>query len=228
VVLIAAELLVGALTGRYPFLDPRTSLFFTALLTVCGALGVAGAVTWSARRLAHPPARGRAHGRGRGPARPGRARRRDAAAPAQHRAPAGRLRPRAPPAGRRRGGGLGGLVPLRLLLAGSADVRPHHDPDRGPVPGPVPRPRRPGADRPHQAPDLVFGAVREAAARTGSGRVWLVAAESGDRSSAQIKSLDEIGQIVRRPLPRLALVDGTDARAPSQPRSSRHRTPPTP
>jgi hypothetical protein len=76
-------------------------------------------------------------------------------------------------------------------------------------------------------PDLVFGAVREAAARSGSGRVWLVAAESGDRSSAQIKSLDEIGRIVRRPLPRLALVDGTDAKAPSQPRSSRHRTPPT-
>ena len=62
-------------------------------------------------------------------------------------------------------------------------------------------------------PDLVFGAVREAAARSGSGRVWLVAAESGDRSPAQIKSLDEIGQIIRRPLPRLALVDGTDAKA---------------
>jgi hypothetical protein len=55
VVLIAVELLVGALTGRYPFLDPRTSLFFTALLTVGGALGVAGAVTWSARRRATLP-----------------------------------------------------------------------------------------------------------------------------------------------------------------------------
>ena len=77
-------------------------------------------------------------------------------------------------------------------------------------------------------PDLVFGAVREAAARSASGRVWLVAAESGDRSPAQIKSLDEVGQIIRRPLPRLALVDRTDAKTPSQPRSSRHWTPPTP
>jgi hypothetical protein len=82
-----------------------------------------------------------------------------------------------------------------------------------------------------------------------------VAAESGDRSSAQIKSMDEVGQINRRPLPRLALVDGTDAKAQanlaeplaepcaadvvelaakpddaaeSLPCSSRHRTPPTP
>jgi hypothetical protein len=50
VVLLAVELLVLGLAGRYPFLDPRTSTFFTALLTVCGALGVAAVVTWSARR----------------------------------------------------------------------------------------------------------------------------------------------------------------------------------
>jgi hypothetical protein len=56
-------------------------------------------------------------------------------------------------------------------------------------------------------PDLVFGAVRKAAARSRSGRVWLVAAEAGDRSSAQTRSLNEIGQIIRRPLPRLAVVD---------------------
>jgi hypothetical protein len=62
-------------------------------------------------------------------------------------------------------------------------------------------------------PDLVFGAVRRAAARSSSGRVWLLAAEAGDRSSAQIKSLNEIGQIIRRPLPRLAVVDRPEERA---------------
>jgi hypothetical protein len=32
---------VGAAGQRYPLLDDRTSLFFTTLLTVCGAIGIA-------------------------------------------------------------------------------------------------------------------------------------------------------------------------------------------
>jgi len=55
VCLLAAELLVGAVAGRYPFLDERTGLFFTTLLTVCGALGIAAVVAWSARRWATLP-----------------------------------------------------------------------------------------------------------------------------------------------------------------------------
>jgi hypothetical protein len=50
VCLLAVELLAGAIAQRYPFLDDRTSLFFTTLLTVCGALGVASLLVWSARR----------------------------------------------------------------------------------------------------------------------------------------------------------------------------------
>jgi hypothetical protein len=64
-------------------------------------------------------------------------------------------------------------------------------------------------------PDQVFGAVREAAARSGSGRVWLVAAESGDGSPALVASLDEVGRITRRPLPMLAIVDETEGQAAS-------------
>ena len=49
--LLAAELLVAAAAHRYPLLEERTSLFFTTLLTVCGALGIASVAAWSARRL---------------------------------------------------------------------------------------------------------------------------------------------------------------------------------
>jgi hypothetical protein len=48
--LLAGGLVVGAVGQRDPFLDDRTSLFFTTLLTVCGAIGIASVVAWSARR----------------------------------------------------------------------------------------------------------------------------------------------------------------------------------
>src|SRR4029450_10113922 len=127
VVLLAVELLAAGIAGRYPFLDPRTSTFLTTLLTVCGALGVAAAVAWSARRpatlaLGVALARG---GGGVGAARPGRAPWRHAPAAAQPPPPAGGVRPRPPPAGRHDRGRLGGQLQLRLLLAGAAHLRPH-------------------------------------------------------------------------------------------------------
>jgi hypothetical protein len=228
VVLVAAELLVGALTGRYPFLDPRTSLFFTALLTVCGALGVAGAVSWSARRRATLPL--------------GVALTVGAAVLLAQGAHAGAMRPLPLSTVRQQVDYvLAHRQPGDVVVVGWAASFPfaYYWPER-PTFAPTTIPtavlfqvQYPDRDDlvligRTKRPDLVFGAVREAAARSASGRVWLVAAESGDRSPAQIKSLDEIGQIIRRPLPRLALVDGTDAEAPSQPRSSRRRAPPTP
>jgi hypothetical protein len=55
VCLLAGELVVAAAARRYPFLEQRTSIFLTTLLTVCGALGVGSAVVWSARRRATLP-----------------------------------------------------------------------------------------------------------------------------------------------------------------------------
>jgi hypothetical protein len=66
-------------------------------------------------------------------------------------------------------------------------------------------------------PDLIRSAVREAAARSGSGRVWLVAAEAGDRDPTWSQAMDDLGRIARRRLPRLMVVDhhGADAQVPS-------------
>jgi hypothetical protein len=50
--LLAAVLVTAAAAGRYPLLDQRTSLFFTSLLTVVGALAVGQAVAWAWRRPA--------------------------------------------------------------------------------------------------------------------------------------------------------------------------------
>jgi hypothetical protein len=44
---------VVAAAGRYPFMDPRTSMFFTVVLTVCAGIGlgaVAGWAPWRAGR----------------------------------------------------------------------------------------------------------------------------------------------------------------------------------
>jgi hypothetical protein len=214
VVLIAAELLAAALTGRYPFLDPRTSLFFTTLLTVCGALGVAAVVGWSARRLVTVPL--------------GVALTLGAAVLLAQGAYAGAMQP----------------LPFNTLRQQVDHVLAHRRPgdvvvvgwaasfsfayywpDRPTfVPTTVPtallfQVRYPDRDDlvliRRNRPDLVFGAVREAAARSSSGRVWLVAAESGDGSPALVGSMDEVGRVTRRPLPMLAIVDETDGRASS-------------
>ena len=50
--LLAAVLVTAAAAGRYPLLDQRTSLFFTSLLNVVGALAVGQAVAWAWRRPA--------------------------------------------------------------------------------------------------------------------------------------------------------------------------------
>jgi hypothetical protein len=50
--LLAAVLVTAAAAGRYPLLDQRTSLFFTSLLTVVGALAVGQAAAWAWRRPA--------------------------------------------------------------------------------------------------------------------------------------------------------------------------------
>jgi hypothetical protein len=49
--------------------------------------------------------------------------------------------------------------------------------------------------------------VREAAVRSGSGRVWLVAAEAGDGDPAWNRAMADVGRIARRRLPRLVVVD---------------------
>jgi hypothetical protein len=53
--LLLAELVVAGAAHRYPFLDERTSLFFTVLLTVCGGLAAGALVAWSFRRPATVP-----------------------------------------------------------------------------------------------------------------------------------------------------------------------------
>ncbi len=53
-VLLAGLVAAGA-ARRYPFLDERTSLFFTVLLTVCAGLGVGALVAWACRRPATVP-----------------------------------------------------------------------------------------------------------------------------------------------------------------------------
>jgi hypothetical protein len=48
--LLLAELVVAGAAHRYPFLDERTSLFFTVLVTVCAGLGVGALVALALRR----------------------------------------------------------------------------------------------------------------------------------------------------------------------------------
>jgi hypothetical protein len=48
--LLLAELVAAGAAHRYPFLDERTSLFFTVLVTVCGGLGVGALLALALRR----------------------------------------------------------------------------------------------------------------------------------------------------------------------------------
>jgi len=56
-------------------------------------------------------------------------------------------------------------------------------------------------------PDLIRGAVQEAAVRSSSRRVWFVLAEAGDRDPTWSQAMDGVGRIARRRLPRLLVVD---------------------
>jgi hypothetical protein len=51
-------------------------------------------------------------------------------------------------------------------------------------------------------PELIHGALGEAASRSRSGRVWLVLAEAGDGDRTWNQAMGSVGQIARRPLPR--------------------------
>jgi hypothetical protein len=204
--LLAGGLLVAAGAQRYPLLDDRTSSFFTTLLTVLAALGVAAMVAWSARRRATLPL-GLAAAVAAGAALAGTAHA-DAMVP----------------------------MPPSSLRQQVAFVLAHRLPGDAVVVGPAASfafayywPERPaftataGATavlfqveypgRPDLVPvrfgrpDPIRGALREAAARSRSGRVWLVLAEAGDRDPTWTRAVGCVGRVARRPLPRLVLVD---------------------
>jgi hypothetical protein len=207
--LLTVELLVAAATRRYPFLDDRTSLFFTTLLTVCGALGVASVIAWSARRpLTLPLGVAVAVAAGA------------LLVPAAH---AQALRPMPPSTLRQQVAYvLSHHRPGDTIVVGSAASFPfaYYWPDR-PTFTPttaktavlfqVDYPGRPDLvlARGRQAA-LIEGAVREAAARSGSRRVWLVLAEAGDHNPAWRPAVASVGHLTRRQLPRLLVVDRGD------------------
>jgi hypothetical protein len=204
--LLTIELLVAAATQRYPFLDDRTSLFFTTLLTVCGALGVASVIAWSARRLLTLPlgvavavAAGAllvpaAHAHALQPMPPSSLRQQVAYVLSHHR-------------------------PGDTIVVGSAASFPfaYYWPDRPSftpttantaVLFQVDYPGRPDLVLARgRQPALIEGAVREAAARSSSGRVWLVLAEAGDHNPAWRTAVASVGHLARRQLPRLVVVD---------------------
>ncbi|HYY79097.1 MAG TPA: hypothetical protein VFD04_07935 [Actinomycetes bacterium] len=218
VCLLAAELLAGALLQRYPFLDGRTSLFFTTLLTVCGALGVASVVAWSARRpltltlplglvlvvaagaLLLPAARAQAL-----QPMPRTTVRQQVAYVLAHRRPGDTV--------------LVGWA-ATYTFAWYWPERPTFGPTAAPtaVRFQPDYPGRPELVLDHwRSVEAVDAAVREAAARSrsgsGSGRVWLVLAEAGDSNPAWGRAAAREGSFARRQLPRLLLVGP----APGQP-----------
>jgi hypothetical protein len=216
VCLLAVELVVAAASGHYPFLDDRTSLFFTTLLTVCGAIGVASVATWSARRTWSFPL--------------GAAVAVAAAAllvPAAH---AGAMQPLPPSTLRQQVSYvLANRQPGDVVLVGAAAAftfgyywpqRPTFAPTTVPT-AVLFQVEYPGRGdivlmRRRKRPDLMLAALREAAARSRSGRVWVVLAEAGDRDPAWGKAMGGVGRVARRGLPRLVLVgSGADAGARS-------------
>jgi hypothetical protein len=207
VCLLVAELLVSAIAGRYPFLDDRTSSFLTTLLTVCAALGIAAVVAWSARRRATLPL-GVAVAVGAGVL----------LAPtaydnAMHPMPRSTLRQQVSYV-------LAHRQPGDVVVVGNAASFPfaYYWPER-PTFAPttvgtavlfqVEYPGHPDLVlvRRGRRPDPIHGALREAAARSSSRRVWLVLAEAGDADPSWIRAINRIGRIARRPLPRLVVLD---------------------
>jgi hypothetical protein len=207
VCLLAAGLLVGAITQQYPLLDDRTSVFFTTLLTVCGALGIASVVVWSARRRV-TLLLGAAVAIGAGAL----------LVPAAY---AGAMEP----------------MPRTTIRQQVSYVLAHRQPGDVVVVGPAASfmfayywPDRPTFApttvatavlfqveypergdlvlvRRQRRPELIHGALREAASRSSSHRVWVVLAEAGDGDPSWNQAIDRVGQIARRRLPRLVLVD---------------------
>jgi hypothetical protein len=207
VCLLAAELLVGAITQRYPLLDDRTSVFFTTLLTVCGALGMASVVVWSARRRVALPL-GAAVVIGAGVL----------LVPAAY---AGAMEPMPQSTVRQQVSYvLSHRRPGDVVVVGSAAsfMFAYYWPER-PTFAPTTIPTAvlfqveyPGHGdlvlvRRWRRPELIHGALGEAASRSSSRRVWLVLAEAGDGDPTWNQAMDRVGQIARRRLPRLVLVD---------------------
>jgi hypothetical protein len=208
VCLLAVELVAAAASRRYPFLDDRTSLFFTTLLTVCGAIGVASVVTWSARRPWSLPL--------------GVAAAAAAAAllvPAAHAAAMAPL----PPSTLRQQVAylLANRRPGDVVVVGAAASYGfgYYWPDRPAfVPTTVPTAVLFQVDYPgrgdlvllhrRKRPDLMLAALSQAAARSRSGRVWLVLAEAGDRDPAWGKAMARVGRVAPGGPPRLVLVGG--------------------
>jgi hypothetical protein len=56
-------------------------------------------------------------------------------------------------------------------------------------------------------PAMIHGALREAAARSSSHRIWLVLAEAGDRNPAWRQAANQVGHYARRQSPRLVAVE---------------------
>jgi hypothetical protein len=205
VAILAAELVVAGALRRYPFLDQRTSVFFASLLTVCAALGVGAAVAWSARRpptvpvgavavlgaclLLVPAARDSAMH----PMPPSTVRQQ-----VQH-----VLLHRQP----------GDVV---VVGAGASFAFGYYWPQR-PTFNPatartavlfqVDYPGRDDLVLVHEKDDQSIGeGMRLAAARSVSGRVWVVLADAGDRSPGWRPAIAEVGRVVRPVLPKLVLV----------------------
>jgi hypothetical protein len=209
VCLLAVELVLAGATQRYPFLNDRTSLFFTSLLTVCGALGVFAVLRWSARRPVTVPL-GVVAAVTAGvllvPA---------AYDQAMQPMPASTIRQQVSYVlAHRRPGDVIVVGPAASFAFG------YYWPER---PTFVPATVRtavlfevhyPGHDdlvvvHQRRRPELIHGAVREAAARSSSGRVWLLLAESGDGDPTWRQASLRVGRIARR-RPGLVLIDGGD------------------
>jgi hypothetical protein len=201
--LLAAELVVAGALRRYPFLDERTSLFFTTLLTVCGAIGVASVAVWSARRLQTlplgvavavaacallvPAARASAQH-----PMPGSTIRQQVAYVLAHRQPGDTI-----VVGAAASFGFGYYWPERPTFTPASA--------RAAVRFQVDYPGRDDLVLVHQRlePQPIIDGMRQAAARSRSGRVWVVLAEAGDRSPAWKQAMTEAGQVVRPALPKL-------------------------
>jgi hypothetical protein len=209
VVLLAIELVAAGALDRYPFLDERTSLFFTTLLTVCGAIGVGSVAAWSARRLATFPL-GVAVAVGAAALLVPAAR--ASTPPASSSASSVRQQVAYVLAHRRPGDTVVVGPAASFAFAWYWPERPAFSPATAPtaVRFQVGYPGRNDLVVARQSPgwpDIDTG-MRQAAARSGSGRVWVVLAATSDRGPAWTRAMAGTGQVVRAAPPKLVEVRG--------------------
>jgi hypothetical protein len=206
VCLLAVELVLAGATQRYPFLDERTSLFFTSLLTVCGGLGVFAVLRWSGKRPLTVPLGVVATVTAGVLLVPA------AYAQAMQPMPASTVRQQVSYVlAHRRPGDVIVVGPAASFAFG------YYWPERPTfVPATVPtavlfQVEYPGHDdlvvvHNGRQPELIHGALREASARSSSGRVWVVLGEAGDRESTWRQASARVGRIAHR-YPGLVLID---------------------